>query len=171
MRELDREILKQNLRVINSGASDDDRATDRAGPYKVVGNTICHEKKTPDGPVTIPLCNFNTQIIGEEIRDDGAERITVFSIEGTLQDGKLLPKADVPAERYSSMNWITANWGTAPVIYAGQGTKDHLRVAIQLLSGQVPRKTVFGHIGWRNLNGEWFYLHGGGAIGPVGPDI
>jgi hypothetical protein len=170
-RDLDREVRKQNLRVINGGANDSDGATERAGPYKVISNAICHEKKTPDGPVTMPLCNFNVRIVEEEIRDDGAERITNFSIEGLLQGGKPLPKAEVPAERYSSMNWVTTNWGTAPVIFAGQGARDHLRVAIQLLSGQVPRRTVFGHLGWRYLNGEWKYLHAGGAIGPVGPDI
>ncbi len=170
-RDLDREVQRQNLRVINGGAGDRDGATERAGPYKVISNAICHEKKTPDGPVTMPLCNFNVRIVEEEIRDDGAERITIFSIEGLLQGGKPLPKADVPAERYSSMNWVTTIWGTAPVIFAGQGAKDHLRVAIQLLSGQVPRRTVFGHLGWRQLNGDWKYLHGSGAIGSVGPDL
>ena len=170
-RDLDREIQKQNLHVINGGATDSDGATERVGPYKVISNVISHEKRTPDGPVTMPLCNFNVRIVGEEIRDDGAERITIFSIEGLLQNGKPLPKADVPADRYSGMNWVTTNWGTAPVIFAGQGARDHLRVAIQLLSGQVPRRTVFGHLGWRQFNGEWKYLHAGGAIGPVGPDI
>ncbi len=148
-RDLDREVQKQNLRVINGGANDNDGATERAGPYKVISNVISHEKRTPDGPVTMPLCNFNVRIVGEEIRDDGAERVTIFSIEGLLQNGKPLPKADVPADRYSGMNWVTTNWGTAPVIFAGQGARDHLRVAIQLLSGQVPRRTVFGHLGWR----------------------
>ena len=83
-RELDREVMKQNLRVINGGASDGDGATERAGPYKVISNTICHEKKTPDGPVTMPLCNLNVRIVGEEIRDDGAARATICSLEGRL---------------------------------------------------------------------------------------
>ena len=116
LRELDREVQKQNLRVIDGGANDSDGVIERACPYKVISNGICHEKKTPDGPVTMPLCNFNVRIIGEEIRDDGAERITIFSIEGLLQDGKPLPKADVPAERYSGMNWVTTNWGTRMVL-------------------------------------------------------
>ncbi len=68
------------------------------------------------------------------------------------------------------MNWVTTNWGTSPVICAGQGTKDHLRVAIQLLSGEVPKHVVFKHVGWRKIGNAWFYLHGNGAIGPEGPD-
>jgi len=42
--------------------------------------------------------------------------------------------------------------------------KDHLRVAIQVLSGQVPRHVVYGHLGWRHLDGRWIYLHAGGAL-------
>jgi integrase len=37
------------------------------------------------------------------------------------------------------------------------GTKDHLRAALQLLSGDVPRRTVYRHLDWRNLGGAWSY--------------
>jgi hypothetical protein len=74
----------------------------------------------------------------------------------------------VLAERYSAMNWVTEAWGTAPVIFAGQGTKDHLRAAIQMLSGAVPRHTVYRHFGWRRVEDRWVFLHSGGAIGPDG---
>jgi hypothetical protein len=30
----------------------------------------------------------------------------------------------------------------APVIFAGQGKKDHLRAAMQMLSGSVPKRMV-----------------------------
>ena len=46
----------------------------------------------------------------------------------------MLSAARVPAERYPAMSWVTKSWGTAPVIFAGQGKKDHLRAAIQMLS-------------------------------------
>jgi hypothetical protein len=49
------------------------------------------------------------------------------------------------------------------------GTADHLRAAIQLLSGEVPKRTVFAHLGWREIDGRWLYLHAGGAIGERGP--
>ena len=170
MRDLGREIQKYSFRVIQGGAQGGDGATERAGPYKIVNGAICHERDTKEGPITVPLANFDVRIVGEEIRDDGAERITVFAVGGALQGGKPLPRAEVLADRYSSMNWVTASWGTAAVVYAGQGTKDHLRVAVQMLSGEVPRRTVFGHLGWREIGGEWFYLHHGGAIGPNGPN-
>jgi hypothetical protein len=48
------------------------------------------------------------------------------------------------------------------------GTRDHLRAAVQTLSGHVPRSTVYGHLGWREIAGKWFYLHATGAVGAVG---
>ena len=53
-------------------------------------------------------------------------------------------------------------------IFAGQGKRDHLRAAIQMLSGSVPRRTVYGHFGWRRIGNRWAYLHSGGAIGSEG---
>jgi hypothetical protein len=48
------------------------------------------------------------------------------------------------------------------------GPKDHLRAALQLLSGDVPRRTVYEHLGWREVGDTWHYLHAGGAIGKDG---
>lgn len=169
IRDLKTELGTRKLRLVAENNSGQDEDVERAGPYKVAGRVICHERETNAGQVTVPLCNFDVRIVGEEVRDDGAEQTTIFAIEGALQNGKPLPKADVPADRFGSLNWVTASWGTAPVVYAGQGAKDHLRVAIQLLSGEVPRRTVFAHLGWRKIGGEWLYLHDGGAIGPNGP--
>ncbi|MEE8214757.1 MAG: hypothetical protein V3R79_09220, partial [Alphaproteobacteria bacterium] len=169
MRDLNTEIRRSSFRVIEGGAGGGDGATVQAGPYKIINGAVCHEKETRDGPVTVPLCNFDVRIVGEEVRDDGAEQTTIFSLEGFLQNGKPLPRAEVPADRYSSLIWVTATWGTAPVVYAGLGAKDHLRVAIQLLSGEVPRRTVFAHLGWRKIGDSWVYLHGNGAIGTIGP--
>ena len=44
-----------------------------------------------------------------------------------------------------------------------------MRVAIQLLSRDAPRRTVYTHTGWRQDAGRWVYLHAAGAIGPDGP--
>ncbi|MEK7206171.1 MAG: hypothetical protein AAB254_11765, partial [candidate division NC10 bacterium] len=137
-------------------------------PYEIIDGIIRYWKGTPVGPVSVPLCNFTARITGEEMRDDGAEQTLVFTIEGRMADGAVLPRAEVSAANYPAMGWVTSGWGTAPVVYAGQGTKDHLRVALQLLSGRVPRRTVFQHLGWRRNKGTWLYLHAGGAIGPQG---
>ena len=129
---------------------------------------IAWRKETREGVVPQPLCNFTARIVAEEVLDDGAEQRTVFVIEGELPGRRPLPPTRVPAERYPGMSWVTEAWGTAPVIFAGQGKRDHLRAAIQMLSGSVPRRTVYGHLGWRRIGDRWAYLHSGGAIGPRG---
>jgi hypothetical protein len=37
-----------------------------------------------------------------------------------------------------------------------------------MLSGDVPTRTMYGHLGWRRIGDRWAFLHGGGAIGPDG---
>jgi hypothetical protein len=39
-----------------------------------------------------------------------------------------------------------------------------------VLSKNAREHRVFAHTGWRQVDGTWVYLHGGGAIGPTGAD-
>ena len=170
MRDLDHEVRRASLRVIAGGprTAPTDPAIE-AGPYSVTRDgVIAWRKETRDGWVAVPLCNFTARIVAEEVIDDGAEQRTVFLIEGAMPDGRQLQRTHVPAERYATMGWVNETWGTTPVILAGQGRKDHLRAAIQMLSGSVPRRTVYGHLGWRRIGNRWAYLHSGGAIGSEG---
>jgi hypothetical protein len=123
---------------------------------------------TKEGPVPVALCNFTARIVEDVVHDDGAEQTRYLTAQGTLADGSALPRAEVPAADFAGMGWIVPAWGTRAVVYAGMGTKDHLRAALQLLSGDVPRRTVFRHVGWRKIGQTWVYLHAGGAIGPDG---
>lgn len=41
--------------------------------------------------------------------------------------------------------------------------------AIHSLGASAPVSTVYPHLGWREVDGRWLYLHGKGAIGPDGP--
>lgn len=139
-----------------------------AGDYLARDGVIYRIQYTKEGaPVYIPLCNFDARIVAQTTRDDGAERTVVFEIEGE-QHGKRLPRIYVPAERFPAMSWPVTEWGTKAVVYAGHSAKDHLRAAIQLLSEDVQVRTVYGHTGWREIDGRWYYLHGAGAIGTDG---
>ena len=169
MRDFERELRRASFRVIEGGpatAANDPAVA--AGPYFVTHGMIAWRKETREGVVPQPLCNFTARIIAEEVLDDGAEQRTTFVIDGELAGGHRLPPTQIPAERYPAMSWVTEVWGTAPVIFAGQGKRDHLRAAIQMLSGAVPRHTVYGHLGWRRMSDHWAFLHSGGAIGPDG---
>ena len=74
MRDLDREIRRANLRVIEGGgASTGFKATVEAGPYFVTSDgMIAWRKVTREGLVPQPLCNFIARIVAEEMLDDGA---------------------------------------------------------------------------------------------------
>lgn len=166
MRELDA-ALKPLLRSLATEMS----VTREDGERYVVSETgcICRVRYGEEGPIESPLCNFEARIVEQVTHDDGAERRTVLVLEGLLATGGPLPRTEIPAEDFAWMNWPVVSWGTQAVVYAGAPVKDHLRAAIQILSGNVPRRTVFGHVGWREIEDRWHYLHAAGAIGPEGP--
>jgi hypothetical protein len=142
---------------------------DAAGCYRIAGGRIVRDRPTADGLVEVALTNWSGRIVEQTVHDDGAERRLTLAIEGALADGTPLPRADVPADRFAWMRWPVEAWGPRAVVLAGAATADHTRVALQLLSGDVPRRTVYGHTGWRKIGDAWHYLHAGGAIGTDGP--
>src|SRR5262249_47626492 len=109
------------------------------------------------------------RIVEQTVPDGGAERRLSLAVEGRLADGTPLPRAEVAADQFAWMRWPVEAWGTRAVVLAGPTTADHVRVALQLLSGDVPRRTVYAHLGWREVDGRWLYIHAGGAIGADGP--
>jgi hypothetical protein len=138
--------------------------------YLVEGGRLCRERGTPDGGTAlIALCNFTARITETVTRDDGAEQTALFTLAGSLADGRELPAVSVPAADFAGLAWVTTLWHGRAVVFAGQGTKDHVRAGIELLSPERTERTVFAHTGWREIAGAWHYLHAGGAIGPDGP--
>jgi len=137
-------------------------------PYFVRDNITYRVVTTKEGSVEVALGNFAATITAVVTRDDGAEVTRAFTLAGRTAAGIELPPVDVPADQFAGMGWIAGAWGNRPVVYAGQGTKDHLRVATQLLSGNASERTVYAHLGWRLVRGKWVFLHAGGAIGADG---
>jgi hypothetical protein len=129
-------------------------------PYGVVGGCLARGDK--------PLCNFSARIVEMVQRDDGAGQERFLVIEGRLDDGSPLPPACVPAAQFSDMRWLLRCWEPKAVLYAGGSNRDHLRAAIQLLSGDTRIRTVHTHLGWQKLGAGWTYCHAAGGIGPEG---
>jgi hypothetical protein len=139
-----------------------------AGQYRVQEGRIVREVSNRDGTVEVALCNFTARIVEEVVRDDGSgELAIVYAIEGE-RGPTGLPRVRVPADQFVGMNWPAECWGARTVVYAGQGCRDHLRAAVQMLSDPT-RRTIYTHLGWREIDGAWHYLHAGGAIGAAGP--
>ncbi len=141
----------------------------RFGSYSIDGGAFCQNKATRDGEVNIPLCNFTCKIMEEISHDDGLEDKAILRIAGNRQDGLILPDVEVPATKFfsASSNWFNDAWGTRVLVYSGSQKKDNLRAAIQMystLNGDIPIRRVYGFTGWKNIQGEWHYLTGNGAI-------
>jgi hypothetical protein len=144
----------------------------RRSPYFCNSGGTFRRKDTADGFVNVPLANFSAEIV-EEVRidDGGGDAQHFFHIAGQL-GGVALPPANVRSAEFASMNWVIDHWGVGAIVAPGQGCKDHLRAAVQELSGNVVRRTVYAHTGWREVDGNWCYLHTGGAVGaPTGVEV
>jgi len=154
---------KNILNAIEESLFKDDPSDDDT--YFMENGRMFWRRITADGITHIELCNFIAAITTEIIHDDGSDKKTIFyEISGTLSSGEKLPPAQVSAESFQSLKWVNEFWGAAACINAGSSIKDHLRAAIQLLSTDIKYKTIYTHLGWRQIDGLWNYLHAQGAI-------
>lgn len=136
-------------------------------PYRTTPQGLVHMKAGSDGLSTpVRLTTFTAKIVGEVERDDGAERSLLFEIEAACGDRRR--RFTVPAGDFAGLGWATRELGAVAIIMPGTTIREHARVAIQLLSGEPERQTIYAHTGWREIGGHEVYLHGGGAIGPAG---
>ena len=112
------------------------------------------------------LANFTAYPLETVIKDNGAdEPANYFMIGGKTSDGIPLDPVSVPAGQFSSMSWVTQNWGLEPRIAPGNGNKDYFQDYIRSQAKGTSRKTVYVHTGFRKINGKLCYLYHGGAIG------
>jgi len=136
-------------------------------PYLATEAGIFWNKPTQHGPVLTQLTNFNATIDADVVRDDGVERTHLFEIAAKLGERRFV--FTIPAREFVGMNWPLVHMGPAARIDPTFASDRRVRDAIQCLSGSPPEKTVYAHTGWRKIDDTWVYLHGGGAIGPIGP--
>lgn len=124
-------------------------------------------KPTKEGPVPVRLANFGARITTDVAKDDGVEVIHAFEIEATMRG--CASRFSIPADEFTAMNWVAGRMGPGAIVSAGQGLKDHPRAAIQSVSANFTRRTIYTHLGWRELDSGCAFLHAGGAIGADGP--
>jgi hypothetical protein len=134
--------------------------------YEATTEGMIWNKPIGQGFAPIRLSNFTAKIVTEIIEDDGAVKQQVFEIRAGI-NGRSACFA-IPAKQFPSMNWVVEHLGARAVVEAGYGTKDRLRCAVQTLSDSVAHRHTYKHTGWSRLDGQWVYLHGGGAIGKGG---
>jgi len=141
------------------------------GPtYFTQAGGIWWNRQTKDGTVPTRLTNFTAEIV-EEIRyDDGSgESQSRWGVEVTLEER--VSRCEITPTQFLAMNWPAEAIGPRAVVVAGLGAKDHARAAIQSMSAPASQRTVYGHLGWREIGGQHVFLHAGGAIGCAGPVV
>ncbi|MGO9605457.1 MAG: bifunctional DNA primase/polymerase [Candidatus Binataceae bacterium] len=143
-----------------------DGEQNRVGSYSETERGFVRAQVVKGKEIEIPLTNFTARIISDITHDDGAETTRAYGIEARL--GARSATFTVPASQFAGMRWPTEHLGAQAVVYAGQGTADHTRAAIQLLSKNPVRRMVYAHTGWRKIANGWVYLHADGAIGGEG---
>jgi hypothetical protein len=149
----------------------EDKAENQDSKYVIDTGHICIRRFVEGGDeVREPLCNFAAHIVEEVVHDDGVEIRTFLVVEGTLDNGTPLTRVVVAADQFAAMNWPLCEWGSRAIVSAGLGKRDHLRAALQYLSTNPTRQTIFAHTGWRKIGGQYYFLHAGGGVGPTGTD-
>ncbi len=141
-------------------------AGEEAGPYRVTPSGVVWLKPTRDGETELHLSNFGARIVRDLVFDDAFEKRRWFELEITNLGAP--QRVRITAAEFPAMQWPAEVLGSRAVVSAGFGNRDRLREAIQLLSGATSVQTIYGHIGWRQVDGEWLYFHAGGAIGANG---
>ncbi len=123
-------------------------------------------KKTAEGgTVEVRLTNFAAEITSDTLEDSGeGETTRVFEIKATLFDGQTATER-ISAGKYTKLDWHFEILGAKATLYPGRS--GHLLPAISEVSKPDTRR-VYVHTGWREIKGEWLYLHAGGGIGASG---
>ncbi|MFC5703065.1 bifunctional DNA primase/polymerase [Cohnella faecalis] len=111
-----------------------------------------------------PFANFVAVPEEEVCLDDGATQERCFVVTGVLlDDDTMLPPLRVDHQDFHDPTKWVIRWGLRPTIFPGNYNKDRVRHTVQLLSHRVKNTVVYTHLGFRNIDGEWKYLHAGGC--------
>jgi hypothetical protein len=117
---------------------------------------------------SVRLSNWGAQIVADVSHDDGGVPRRAIIIEAQ-QDGRTATFEVSSEELVRVQDWALKGLGATARIYVYPQAHQHLLLAIQESSGHLERRTVFTHTGWRLIDGQMSYLHGGGAICAAGP--
>jgi hypothetical protein len=139
---------------------------DEDNTYEATAEGIVWHRRTRDGVVSLPLSNFGAEIVADVSVDDGTDLRRDFEVRARAAGREVT--LTVPATRFGALDWVSEGLGAKAIVYPGQGRREHLRCAVQVLSPRVEQRTVYAHTGWREVGCEWLYLHAGGALGKDG---
>lgn len=155
LREFDK-VMDDYRRAKNADGGDEDGAV-----YRIVDGALTYMCPTKDGSVPIRLANFVARIEEDQRVDDGA----AVERHWRLVAAPPLPAITVPVQDLTS-GWWLKQWGASAVVTPAY--ERHLIAAIQSIS-EPRERVIYGHFGWRKLDGRWCYLSANGAVDAEGP--
>lgn len=118
----------------------------------------------PDGPQHTRLTNFVAYITRGIVEDDGVAARRLFEIEVTIFNQPPFT-VTIPTGKFAGLEWVLDH--PQAEVTAGPGMREHVGAAIRHIS-HASDLHVYAHTGWREVDGQWVYLHAGGAIGRPG---
>jgi hypothetical protein len=133
--------------------------------YKSTPEGMFREFLRNDQLTRSQLTNYQAHVVSEITLDDGIDIKREFKIAAQLLGQQF--SFTIPASQFEKMEWPIEKMGSRAITFPRQ--KEYARTAIQSFSWNATEQLVYAHIGWRYINGEWLYLHAGGAIGARGP--
>lgn len=116
---------------------------------------------------TYALCNFLALIKEVITRDDGFEQTIFLAINISLNNSSKINRTiEIPVKQFKSMDWA---WELGPHanMNAGNASQEKLRDAIYYESARkgFKERMIYKHTGWREINGEMYFLTANGAVG------
>lgn len=145
-------------------------AFEKVPGYGMHRGRVIRKKENAKGEIEfITLAGFSALIRKTISRDDGVSVSKEYLIDGRDCWGAALEAVRVKLSDFNKMEWAGNAWGNDAIISPGNGTKDHLRYAIQEASNHaqppMQKETIYAHIGWTERSGRPAYLYHGGAVG------
>ncbi len=136
--------------------------------YTVSQGHLQYARRGTQGGTSEDLANFDARILEHITRHDGTEELIRYKIRATHAKGHQR-EVVVDAGKFAALMWAY-DLGPEFAIGTGRDIKEKVRHAIQLLSAQegIVRRVEHTSLGWILHEGQWLYLHAGGAIGAEG---
>jgi len=138
------------------------------GRMGFIRQTVNKETKKVTEIMTPVTHNFVSLINQELILDDGLRQEVAFEIITKQRWRGELPTIIIPTTQYQQMGWPLRHYGTGAIVDSNQASPRKLMTLIMVLSGDVPKTTIYQHCGWRMIEGNYHHLSGSGAISATG---
>jgi hypothetical protein len=142
--------------------------TERETYFEANGSMIYH-RETYNGPVDKTVAAWSGCVVERisQVNDDGQmEHITALELRNEQQTVVLQVPSEMFGDDNSLRRFIAGQAGEAFTVRAGMGK--HLAPAILSLSGDYPRRTCYGFMGWTKLDERWTYVAPGVSVNADG---